>query len=73
MATSHCQHDERSARARSFVPLIAAVTASSASGGGSRERGDAAPSQGPLRGQVTAVRTLSDGSAELTVRRPDDS
>ena len=56
-----------------FVLLITAVAASCASAGGSRERGAAESAQGPLRGEVTAVRTLSDGAAELTVRQPDDS
>ena len=56
-----------------FVLLITAVAASCASAGGSRERDGAEPAQGPLRGEVTAVRALSDGAAELTVRQPDDS
>lgn len=56
-----------------FVLLITAVAASCASAGGSRERGGAEPAQGPLRGEVIEVRTLSDGAAELTVRQPDDS
>jgi translation initiation factor IF-1 len=56
-----------------LILFIAAVAASCASAGGSRERGGAETPAGPLRGEVTAVRTLSDGAAELTVRQPDDS
>jgi translation initiation factor IF-1 len=55
-----------------FVVLIAAVAASCASAGGSRERRGEPPA-GPLRGEVIAVRTLADGAAELTVRQPDGS
>ena len=63
----------RSLRYVLLVLLIAAAAASCASAGGSRERGGAETPAGPLRGEVTAVRTLSDGAAELTVRQPDDS
>jgi translation initiation factor IF-1 len=59
-------------RAAAFILLISLAAASCASAGGSRERGGEPPA-GPLRGEVIAVRTLSDGAAELTVRQPDGS
>lgn len=59
-------------RAAAFTLIIALLAASCATAGGSRERGEAPP-DGPLRGEVIAVRTVSGGDAELTVRQPNGS
>ncbi|MFP4565096.1 MAG: hypothetical protein ACLFNX_01250 [Spirochaetaceae bacterium] len=63
----------RGVRRALFIVFVAVVAASCASAGGSRERGGAERPAGPLRGEVTAVRTLSDGTAELTVLQTDGS
>jgi translation initiation factor IF-1 len=55
-----------------FAVILTLIAVSCASAAGTRERGEDPP-DGPLRGEVIAVRTASGGDAELTVRQPNGS
>lgn len=59
-------------RGAGLVVMIGLLAAATAAGWGSRER-DEEPAASAVRGEVVAVETLSDGAAELTVRRDDGS
>ncbi|MFP4011391.1 MAG: hypothetical protein ACLFUM_06790 [Spirochaetaceae bacterium] len=62
----------RALRVAALSLIVAVVATSCAFALGARERGEPA-AEGPLRGDVVAVRTVSGGEVELTVRQSDGS